>query len=223
MSKDERIEQTRQRIIARFDEVERDVRGFVTDAYIFRQSMAAIESAARIEPANRVYQYLVRSGLCDLLVGLRRHTDPSSKTRSFVSFLGDLQSHASCFKRDWYCDQYNHRMRDAGLADWCHLLPDNPSALPAQKIDQDRTEIQILVVPLKDVVDKAIAHNDKSNDGGNVVPQDLHDAIAVLEAKVLWYRYLLLQADNHTLLPCNAAELDCDIADTWQIGHPASH
>jgi len=214
MPTEDRVNSIRHRLLSSFEKIENDARELVTNEFMFLSMMDALKECGDVEPTNHYYRWIIRISLRDLLVSIRRITDWDKETRSLINFLTDLKANANVISRDWFASQYKRLPADGyevGLLDWQSLLPDNPSALPQLKIDSDIHRINEAVKQLRPITNTSITHAQKKHATTQFVPQTMHDAIHLIEKTILWYRYLLFQADNSSLLPCNIDELKDDI------------
>ena len=207
---------------------EKEIRGLVVDANMFREVQDIIRANPRIQKPSAFYHYLGRTYLSHALAGLRRQIKPQKDGISFVTLLHDIAKSPEELSRDYYrcrCaypdapdisqieTEGGKELEEIGITgtaqlkdlikmdDFAQFADASGKHVCPKMVETDLQRLKTTVEIHEEFAEKRIAHLDKGDP--EVIPAfgELDEPIKLLDETYVKYHLLFYAEFMDTLIP----------------------
>ena len=186
--------------LQQLDTIAKEVQSLLGDRYILRETMEIVRANPDTHKPNDFVEWFLRQYSVAASAAVRRQVDRRRDTVSLIRLLEDLARSASSITRAWFVGSYPEEMRRDGIPDEAF---DRWSGAEGGHVDPTRLRqhcdrLTVVCSPLKEYVDKRIAH--RSQEGEDSLPKakwdELNRAIDTLDQIICELILLLRQAST---------------------------
>ena len=185
-----------------FEVLHGEIQDLIVAKHTFQEVQKMIRDNPNLHQHSSFYDYLSRTYVSHVVIGIRRQIKFDSKSISMARLFDEMISTPQTFQRTYYTNKYKGLIvKDFANKDFDKFAIPNSLHIDPNLVATDLERLKLATERCEDYADKRIAHRDNQEPKEPPTFNEVDDCINLLDELYVKY-YLLFHASGmDTLLP----------------------
>ena len=182
----------------------------------FHEVQAIIKANPKLHKPSSFYDYLSRTYVSHVIIGVRRQIKCDSQSISFVRLMNEMIDSPATFSRKYYVGLYKDSVvQDFADKDFDVFADACAPHIKASLVCDDLASIRKASERCEEYVDKRIAHWDKREPKSLPTFGELDACVDILDQMYVKYHLLFHAANMESLLPVRQFDSTAIFREPW--------